>query len=93
MDRVRLTTYSFVAASTNVDLAVRCDIHAGEDPQHLESYGSEFQPLGQGVWPIARWETNKFYVDDFIVVVPSGLANEISSVSFETSVLAPETGE
>jgi len=93
VDRVRLTTFSSVATPTNVDLAVRCDIRAGEDPQHLESYGSEFQPLGQCVWPIARWETNKFYVDDFIVVVPSGSAAEISGVSFERSVLVPETGQ
>jgi uncharacterized membrane protein len=93
VDRVRLTTYSSVAMPTNVDLAVRCDIRAGGDPQHADSYASEFQPLGQCVWPTARWETNKFYVDDFIVVVPSGLTSEISSVNFEAFALAPENAE
>ena len=87
MDHVRLTTYSSVATPTNIDLAVRCDLLAGVDPAHLESYASDFQPLGQCVWPIARWETNKFYVDDFIVVVPSGLSGEISSFNFEISVM------
>jgi hypothetical protein len=93
VDRVRLTTYSSVVMPTNVDLAVRCDIRAGGDPQHPDNYASDFQPLGQCVCPTARWETNRFYVDDFIIVVPSGLAGEISSVHFETSVLAPGTGE
>jgi uncharacterized membrane protein len=93
VDRVRLTTYSSVTAPTNVDLAVRCDIRVGGDPDHSDTYASEFQPLGQCIWPVARWETNKFYVDDFIVVVPSGSAGEISSVTFEASVLAPVTAE
>ncbi len=85
VDHVRLTTYSSVVMPTNIDLAVRCELRVGGDPSHSDSYASDFQPLGQCVWPTARWETNKFYVDDFIIVVPSGLAGEISSVNFETS--------
>ncbi|HXI83138.1 MAG TPA: DUF2079 domain-containing protein [Verrucomicrobiae bacterium] len=83
LDRVRVTTYSTVTMPTNADLAVRCDVHAGGDPQHPDNYASEFQPLGQCIWPIARWETNNLYADDFIITMPSGVAAEISSVSFE----------
>ena len=89
LDRVRVTTFSTVTMPTNVDLAVRCDVRAGGDPGHPDNYASEFQPLGQGIWPIARWETNKLYTDDFIITMPSGVAGEISSVSFEVLALAP----
>jgi hypothetical protein len=88
LDRVRVTTFSIVAMPTNADLAVRCDVRAGGDPEHPDNYASEFQPLGQCVWPIARWETNRFYADDFIITMPSGVADEISSVSFEVLALA-----
>jgi len=91
LDRVRVTAFSTVAMPTNVDLAVRCDIRIGAGPEHFETYASEFQPLGQCVWPIARWETNKFYADDFVIAMPSGTAGEISSVCFEVLELAPGT--
>jgi uncharacterized membrane protein len=90
LDRARVTTFSTVTTPTNADLAVRCDVHAGGDPERPDNYASEFQPLGQCVWPIARWETNKLYADDFIITMPSGVAGEISSVSFEVLALAPE---
>jgi uncharacterized membrane protein len=88
LDRVRVTTFSTVAIPTNTDLAVRCSVHAGPD-----SYASEFQPLGQCVWPTRHWETNKFYADDFLIDLPSGVAVEISSVSFAVLVLATGTLE
>ena len=93
MDRVRVTAFSTAALSTDADLAVRCDLHTGRDPEHFDSYASEFQPLGQCVWPTVRWETNKFYADDFIIAMPSGVAGEISSVSFEVLPLVPGTAE
>lgn len=89
LDRVRVTTFSTIAANANVDLAVCCVIHEGSDPAKEETYVSEFQPLGQGIWPIARWETNKCYADDFIVTLPAEPAGEISSVSFVAATLSP----
>jgi hypothetical protein len=93
LDRVRVTTFSTVGMPTNADLAVRCDVRAGGDPEHPDNYANEFQPLGQCVWPTTRWETNKLYADDFIIAVPSGVAEEISSVSFEVLALAPGSAE
>jgi hypothetical protein len=84
--RVRVTTYSCVAAPTNVDVAVRCVVNVGN---RKESYASDFQPLGQFIWPVSRWNTNKLYVDDFVVKLPADLIREITSVSFEAAVLAP----
>ena len=86
---MRVTAFSVIAAHTNVDLAVCCAVHVGSDPAKEETYVSEFQPLGQGIWPIARWETNKYYADDFIVTLPAGSADEISSVSFAAATLSP----
>ncbi len=88
-DRVRVTTFSTVTTPTNLDLAAQCMVHAGRDPASADSYLSESQPLGQGIWPIARWETNKLYADDFIIQLPAGLAGEIDSVSFHAVVLSP----
>jgi hypothetical protein len=80
----RVTAYSGVAAPTNVDLAVRCVLQSGSD-----TYASDFQPLGQGTWPVVRWETNRYYEDTFIVALPAGVAQEHSAVSFEAVALAP----
>ena len=80
-DRVRVTSLSTIAMPTNVDLAVRCSLQIG-DKNRGDSYTSEFQPLGQSVWPVARWETNKYYADDFIILMPAGVTHEISGVSF-----------
>ena len=83
-DRVKVTTFSTVTAPTNLDLAVMCIVRFAD-----ESFTSEFQPLGQGVWPIARWTTNKFYVDDFIVPAPRGEAANVTSISFDAVTLSP----
>lgn len=82
LKRVRVTAYCVVAASTNLDLAVRCFVQAGGD-----SYVSEFQPLGRGVWPVSSWETGKFYRDDFLVALPVGVEKELTSVRFEAMPL------
>lgn len=92
-NRIRVTTFSTITARTNLDLALRCIVDVGSDSASAEGYASEPQPLGQGIWPIARWETNKFYADDFIIQLPAGLAGEIASVSFRAVVLSPVQGE
>jgi uncharacterized membrane protein len=83
-DRVKVTTFSTVSAPTNLDLAVMCILHFAD-----EGLTSEFQPLGQGVWPIARWKSDKFYVDDFIVPVPRGQVASATSISFDVVTLSP----
>ena len=87
--QVRVTTFSTIPARTNLDLAVRCIIHVGSDLATAEMYASEFQPLGQGIWATARWETNKFYADDFLVELPAGLAEDVLTVSFLAVPLSP----
>jgi uncharacterized membrane protein len=83
-DRVKVTTFSTVIAPTNLDLAVMCILHFAD-----EGLTSEFQPLGQGVWPIVLWKTNKFYIDDFIVPVPHGQFANATSISFDVVTLSP----
>jgi len=89
MDRLRVTAFSTVRTPTNFDVAVRCIVHIGAGLKAADAYVSEFQPLGQGVWPIARWETNKVYADDFLVPLPAGLIGETSSIGFQAVVLPP----
>ena len=89
-DIVRATTYSTVLGHTNTDLAVRCIARINTGTREAESYASLFKPLGQGIWPIARWETNKFYTDDFLITLPKGLAANVTSVSFEAAPLTKE---
>jgi uncharacterized membrane protein len=88
-DRLRITGFFDVASPTNLDLAARCIVYTGADPATAESYTSDFQPLGQGVWPVARWETNRFYAEDFLIDLPAGLAQDISTVSFAAVPLSP----
>ena len=87
MDRVRVTGFFTVSAPTNTDLAVRC-IASVNDLGNVDNYASEFQPLGQCVWPVSKWETNKFYAENFVIFLPAGLARSISSVSFTSMPLA-----
>jgi hypothetical protein len=87
-ERLRVTAFFTVAVPTNVDLAVRCFAHV-TGSQNADAYGSEFQLLGQSVWPIVRWETNKYYADAFIIAVPAGVSREVSAISFDSQVLSP----
>lgn len=89
MDRVRVTGFFTVSAPTNTDLAVRC-IASVNDLGNVDNYVSEFQPLGQCVWPVSKWETNKFYAESFVVLLPAGLARSISSVSFASMPLGQQ---
>jgi uncharacterized membrane protein len=93
LDRVRVTAFSSIATPTNIDFAMRCFMNAGGDAEHPEMYASDFQPLGQCVWPTARWETNKLYADDFIIVLPLGMAGRVSRVAFKAVALSAGSAE
>jgi uncharacterized membrane protein len=88
-ERVRVTAFFTVAVHTNIDVAVRCLARVAGNQENTDAYGSEFQLLGQSVWPIERWETNKYYADVFIIAVPAGASHEISAFSFDSQVLSP----
>ncbi len=81
MDQVRVTGFFTVSARTNGDIVVRCIANLN-DLGNVDSYASEYQPLGQCVWPVSKWETNKYYIESFRVLLPTGLARSISSVNF-----------
>ena len=89
MDRVGVTAFFAIARQTNIDVAVRCVAHLGSNPANGENYTTEFQPLGQGVWPIARWQTNRYYAETFIIAMPAGVEAEISSYGFSAIPLSP----
>jgi uncharacterized membrane protein len=86
MDRIRVTGFFAASEPTNIDLAVRCLVTVN-DGGYMNTYVSDFQPLGQCIWPVSRWETNKFYAEDFVVLLPGGLAQGISSVNFSSMEL------
>lgn len=86
-DYVRVTIFSFVTAPVDVDLAVRCSIQLKGRDTVTRDFGSQFQPLGQCVWPVKRWVPGKFYTDNFVIDVPAGLAATGLSVSFECQAL------
>lgn len=88
MDCLRVTAYFTLAAPTNSDLAVRCTAHLGTDPEKVQEYASEYQPLGQSVWPMDRWQTDKYYADVFILRLPAGLSSAISAYSFRSLKLS-----
>jgi hypothetical protein len=83
-EQLRVRTYSTVTEPTNVDLAVRCHVAT---KQPAEQYATDYQPLGQGIWPVSRWQTNRYYLDEFFVPVPRGVGREVSPVGFDTAVL------
>jgi uncharacterized membrane protein len=83
-DAIRVTTFSTVLTHTNVDLAVRCMVRVDTGTSEPEIYASRFKPLGQAIWPIARWETNKVYQDDFLIPLPVGMSgNKVVDVRLE----------
>jgi uncharacterized membrane protein len=84
---IRVTTFSAVDARTNVDIAVCCVLQFAGKGTGIQGYASRLQPLGQGIWPIERWETGKFYADDFLINVPAKLTNQSFAVTFSTAVL------
>ena len=89
MGLMRVTIFSSVTGQTDVDLAVRCILHYGMIGSDTDSFVSELQPLGQGIWPVARWLPGRFYADDFLVRVPAKLTNQPFTITFASAVLNP----
>ncbi len=85
MKRVTVTTYTTVSSPTNVDLAVQGFLHVRDASVEGETYVSDIQPLGQGIWPIDRWTPGKFYTDEFSMLVPEETSLEHISFTFKSA--------
>ena len=85
MKRVTVTTYSAVDSPTDVDPAVQCFLHVHDGSTSGETYVSDIQPLGQGIWPIDRWMPGKFYTDNFRMLVPEETSLEHISIAFRST--------
>lgn len=83
-DHLRVTAFFTAAAHTNFDFAVRCIAHVGSDPEKTDDYATQFQLLGQSIWPMERWKTNKYYAEVFLLTLPTGTSREISAFSFSS---------
>ena len=77
---VRVTLFSALTTPTGTELAVRCLLRPRTSDTEAGSILSQLQPLGQGIWPVARWLPGKVYADEFLVHVPVGMANNPFSV-------------
>jgi uncharacterized membrane protein len=88
-DQMRVRTFSSVEAPVATDLAVRCVLKTDTDNVYARAFASEFQLLGQGIWPIPRWVPGKFYEDDFLVAMPAGRAAGGYALKFEVLAVAP----
>ena len=86
---LRVATFSAVTMPINVDLAVRCNLQFHMIGAETSSLVSKLQPLGQGIWPTERWETGKFYADDFLISVPVELTNQPFAITFTATALNP----
>jgi hypothetical protein len=86
-DQIHITIFCSVAVPVDVDLAVRCRVRSEARNRDIRQFSSQFQPLGQSVWPVKRWVPGKFYADDFIIDVPAGSAPAGFSISFECQPL------
>ena len=80
LDLERVTIFSVVTAPTNADLAVRCILRLHTIAAEANNFVSKLQPLGQGIWPIARWLPGKVYTDNFLINLPAGMSKELFSV-------------
>jgi uncharacterized membrane protein len=88
-DRIHITTFCSVQKPVEVDLAVRCVLHFSGANSYVKAFGSDFQLLGQCIWPVERWVPGKFYTDDFVIDLPAGLAASGYSIKFEILTVAP----
>jgi hypothetical protein len=84
---VHVTMFASVATPVDADLAVRCRIESQAPRLFPQPFASQFQPLGQSIWPVNRWVPGKFYADDFVIYVPAGLAASGMSISFQAQPL------
>jgi uncharacterized membrane protein len=80
LDLMRVTIFSAATAPTNADLAVRCTLQSHTIGTETDSFVSKLQPLGQGIWPIARWLPGKVYTESFLISLPAGMSREQFSV-------------
>lgn len=83
---VRVRIFSSTGGPVAENLAARCTFKIGAGPV-AEQYASEFQPLGQGIWPTTRWRPGKLYADEFIIDLPYAPAGQACSISFSTEKL------
>jgi hypothetical protein len=86
-DHLLVTVFSSVATPVDADLAVRCRVQVHPAPTYARLFGTQFQPLGQGVWPVNRWIPGKFYADEFRIDLPAGSAAAGLALSFECESL------
>lgn len=86
---VEVVTFSEVTAQTNVDLAARCQLEYVISPTETEVYVTRFQPLGEGIWPVSRWQPGKLYCDHFFVAVPAELTGKSCATRFDVSLINP----
>ena len=86
-DQIHITIFCSVAVPVDVNLAVRCRVQLAARNAYTRQFGSQFQPLGQSVWPVKHSVPGKFYADDFIIDVPAGVAAAGFSISFECQPL------
>jgi uncharacterized membrane protein len=87
VDHFLVTTFSSVATPVDADLAVRCRVQVKSARTHARLFGTQFQPLGQGVWPVSRWIPGKFYADEFRIDLPAGSIAAGLAMSFECQSL------
>ncbi|HVM59297.1 MAG TPA: DUF2079 domain-containing protein [Verrucomicrobiae bacterium] len=86
-DHILVTIYNSVAAPVDADLAVRCRVEVQGRDGSNRPVATQFQPLGQCVWPVNRWVPGKFYADEFRLNLPAGSVTAGLSFSFECQSL------
>jgi uncharacterized membrane protein len=86
-DRIRVTTFSYVPTPAITDLAVKCVVSKNTANPYTRAFGSDFQLLGQSIWPIQHWVPGRFYQDEFLIYVPLGWATDGYSLRFENLTL------
>jgi uncharacterized membrane protein len=81
--QMHVTTFSSVQIPVTTDLAVRCVLYTNTANAYARAFGSDFQLLGQCIWPVKYWVPGKFYEDDFLIDLPTGWAPDGYSLRFE----------
>jgi uncharacterized membrane protein len=83
-DCLRVTAFLTISTPTNIDFAVRCMAHLVAKPGlNSDYYATEYQPLGQSIWPVEHWKTDKYYAEVFLLTLPSGASNGSFAYSFD----------
>jgi uncharacterized membrane protein len=88
-DQMHVRIFSSVEAPVTTDLAVRCVLRTDTGNVYARAFASEFQLLGQGIWPIRQWIAGKFYEDDFLIDMPAGRSADAYALKFEVLAVAP----